>query len=104
MGPMQFLPTTFVEYAVTSIGNDINSSKDSIFATANMYHQNIIKNGGWPVGLPKAIYDYNHSLSYVNQIEQDAFYIQMHTPSSLLSDAQREVTSDEQNKNATITS
>lgn len=101
MGPMQFLPTTFVAYAVTDIGTDINSSKDSIFATANMYHQNILRSGGWPTGLSQAIFDYNHSQAYVQKIEQDAFYIQTHTPPALLIQAQKEVLQNGKNQNAT---
>ena len=89
-GPMQFLAPTFEEYEVKTIGTDINSEKDAVFATANMYSQNIAKNGGWPVGLPDAIFDYNHSHKYVQQIENVAGYIVKNTPKKLIKRAEKE--------------
>lgn len=67
IGPMQFLPSTFAEYGVTAPGQhgkpNINNVYDAIFSTANM-----LSKEGASDNLRQAIYDYNHSVSYVNSV------------------------------------
>jgi membrane-bound lytic murein transglycosylase B len=62
-GPMQFLPSTFRHYA--NEGNDICALKDSVYAGASL-----LANGGADVGdIDSALYNYNHSMSYVNLVK-----------------------------------
>ena len=57
-GPMQFMPSTFRHY---SDGGDICNLRDSIFAAANL-----LANSGADAGdIDGALYNYNHSMSYV---------------------------------------
>jgi membrane-bound lytic murein transglycosylase B len=65
VGPMQFLPATFAEYALAA-GHpdpDILDPHDAIFAAAAMLDRNGISRdfGG-------AIYDYNHDWGYVRLV------------------------------------
>jgi peptidoglycan DL-endopeptidase CwlO len=62
VGPMQFLPSTFAEYASAAghPGADILDPHDSIFAAAKMLNHN-----GAATNLWGAIYSYNHAAWYV---------------------------------------
>lgn len=69
-GPMQFEPATFAEYAlpVPAGGADPPSPYDpvdAIYAAARDLCANGARNG---VDLPGAVYSYNHSDSYVQQV------------------------------------
>ena len=69
MGPMQFLPATFVTYAVDGDhdGNaDIMSAPDAIYTAANY----LCANGaaGGPDSLYRAIWHYNHADWYVQMV------------------------------------
>jgi len=69
MGPMQFLPSTFVQYAVDGDhdGNaDIMSAPDAIFTAANYLCANGAGDG--PDGLYRAIWHYNHADWYVQMV------------------------------------
>jgi len=62
-GPMQFLPSTFRHYATD--GSDICSVKDSVYAAANL-----LAAGGADSGdITSALFNYNHSMSYVNLVK-----------------------------------
>ena len=69
-GPMQFLPATFAAYALpVPPGGQTPASPydptDAIYAAA----RDLCTNGaGQPATLPAAIYDYNHSTSYVDEV------------------------------------
>jgi membrane-bound lytic murein transglycosylase B len=65
VGPMQFLPSTFAEYAWAAghLGADILEPHDAIFAAAAM-----LKNHGAPADLRGAIYAYNHAGWYVDLV------------------------------------
>lgn len=61
-GPMQFLPSTFRAY---SDGGDICSLRDAVFAGANL-----LASGGADSGdIDSALFNYNHSMSYVNLVK-----------------------------------
>lgn len=67
-GPMQFMPSTFNEYGVDGDGDgtaDINNVSDAIFSAANLLCAN---GAGDPAHLATAIWNYNHSQAYVNQV------------------------------------
>ena len=69
MGPMQFLPSTFVSYAVDGDGDgnaDIMSAPDAIFTAAHY----LCANGaaGSPDALYRAIWHYNHADWYVQMV------------------------------------
>lgn len=59
-GPMQFLPSTFEQYAP---GGDIDAPDDAILAAARMLRAN-----GAPGDLDAALYAYNHSSHYVRAV------------------------------------
>ncbi len=62
-GPMQFMPSTFRHYA--NEGNDICSLRDSVFAGANL-----LAAGGADRGdIDSALFNYNHSRSYVELVK-----------------------------------
>lgn len=67
-GPMQFMPSTFASYGVDGDGDgeaNISSVTDSIFSSANLLCAN---GAGDPAHLASAVWDYNHSESYVNEV------------------------------------
>ena len=69
MGPMQFLPATFVSYAVDgdSDGNaDIMSAPDAIYTAAHYLCANGASGG--PDALYRAIWHYNHADWYVQMV------------------------------------
>lgn len=62
-GPMQFMPSTFRAYAYS--GANICDLKDSVFAAANL-----LASGGASEGdIDSALFNYNHSYSYVNKVK-----------------------------------
>ena len=67
-GPMQFMPPTFVAYAVDGDGDgitDINNVSDAIFSAARLLCAN---GGGEPARLASAIWNFNHSQAYLNEV------------------------------------
>ena len=67
-GPMQFMPSTFESYGIDGNGDgqaDINDVKDAIFSAANLLCAN---GAGDPARLATAIWNYNHSQTYVNEV------------------------------------
>jgi len=62
-GPMQFLPSTFRAY---SDGGDICNVRDAIFAAANL----LTKSGADVGDIDGALFNYNHSTSYVRTVKQ----------------------------------
>ncbi len=67
-GPMQFLAATWAAYGVDANGDgkaDRWDPADAIFAAANYLHAS-----GAPDDIPAALYAYNHSPSYVDQVLQ----------------------------------
>jgi cell wall-associated NlpC family hydrolase len=64
-GPMQFLPATFAEYSWASGSPDpsIDDPRDAIYAAAALLVDNDVRDH--PRG---ALYAYNHSDAYVNQV------------------------------------
>lgn len=67
-GPMQFMPATFDSYGVDGNGDgqaDINDVGDAIFSAANLLCAN---GAGDPARLATAIWNYNHSQTYVNEV------------------------------------
>ncbi len=67
-GPMQFLPSTFVEFATDGDGDgiaDINDPADAIYSTAKMLCADGAKNGQ---DLQGAIFAYNHDTTYVQDV------------------------------------
>jgi hypothetical protein len=67
-GPMQFLPSTFSAYGVDGDGDgrkDIDNVTDAVFSAANLLCAN---GAGEPARLPSAIWNYNHSDAYVNEV------------------------------------
>lgn len=61
-GPMQFIPSTFRAY---SDGGDICNLRDAVFAGANL-----LASGGAGSGdIDSALFNYNHSTSYVNLVK-----------------------------------
>ncbi|WAH35114.1 LysM peptidoglycan-binding domain-containing protein [Alicyclobacillus dauci] len=66
IGPMQFMPETFRIYAVPAPGHkypNIHNVQDAIYTAAHM-----LKEKGFNRDPYHAIYDYNHSVSYVSDI------------------------------------
>ncbi len=67
-GPMQFMPATFQRYAVTAPGcqgaPDINNLDDAIYTAAHMLAAN-----GFARNPSAALYQYNHSMAYVDAVE-----------------------------------
>jgi hypothetical protein len=67
-GPMQFMPATFDAYGTDGDGDgraDINDVEDAVFSAANLLCAN---GAGDPARLATAIWNYNHSQIYVNQV------------------------------------
>ena len=66
-GPMQFLPSTFRAYAVDGDGDgtaSIYSVVDSVYSAANYISANMRTKGS----IEGALWQYNHSWSYVNKV------------------------------------
>ena len=62
-GPMQFIPSTFRAYK--NEGDNICGLRDSIFAAANL-----LASGGAASGdINSALFNYNHSYSYVEKVK-----------------------------------
>ena len=67
-GPMQFMPATFEVYGMDGDADgitDINDLEDAIFSAANLLCAN---GAGNPERLASAIWNYNHSDEYVNEV------------------------------------
>lgn len=67
-GPMQFMPSTFESYGVDGDGDgiaNVNDVEDAVFSAANLLCAN---GAGDPARLATAIWNYNHSQEYVNQV------------------------------------
>lgn len=67
-GPMQFLSSTFAAYGVDGDGDgraEIDDVVDAIFSAANLMCAN---GAGDPARLASAIWNYNHSQAYVNEV------------------------------------
>ncbi len=67
-GPMQLMPSTFESYGVDGDGDNranINDVEDAIFSAANLLCAN---GAGDPARLATAIWNYNHSQTYVNEV------------------------------------
>ncbi|MDD5486434.1 MAG: lytic transglycosylase domain-containing protein [Dehalococcoidales bacterium] len=62
-GPMQFIPSTFRHYA--NEGSDICSLNDSVYAAANL----LASSGADTGDIDSALFNYNHSTSYVNLVK-----------------------------------
>lgn len=62
-GPMQFMPSTFRAYAES--GANICDLRDSIFAAANL----LARSGASDGNIDKALFNYNHSWSYVKKVK-----------------------------------
>ena len=71
IGWMQFEPATWAEYAVPvtdpTAAADPNDPQDAIYTAAHMLGAN-----GAPRSWPQAIFDYNHSQAYVQEVQADA--------------------------------
>ncbi|MEY2406938.1 MAG: hypothetical protein QOG39_1854 [Acidimicrobiaceae bacterium] len=71
-GPMQFLPSTWSAYGVDGDGDgraDINDLADAVFSAAN----HLCANGASdPARLRSALWNYNHSTAYVDDVLQVA--------------------------------
>jgi hypothetical protein len=67
-GPMQFMPETFEAYGVDGDRDGelrINDLEDAVFSAAHLLCAN---GAGDPAHLATAIWDYNHSQTYVSQV------------------------------------
>jgi Transglycosylase SLT domain len=67
-GPMQFMPATFDRYAVDGDRDGrvaINDLEDAMFTAAGYLCAN---GAGDPTRLPQAVWNYNHSWGYVDQV------------------------------------
>ena len=67
MGPMQFMEPTFNHYKVDGSGDglaDICSVQDSIYTAAHYLQENRDVSGS----IGQALYQYNHSMAYVNKV------------------------------------
>ena len=67
-GPMQFMPGTFQSYGIDGDGDgraNIDDVEDAIFSAANLLCAN---GAGDPARLATAIWNYNHSQTYVNEV------------------------------------
>lgn len=65
---MQFMPSTFEAYGVDGDGDgraDVNDVEDAIFSAANLLCAN---GAGDPARVATAIWNYNHSQRYVNEV------------------------------------
>jgi cell wall-associated NlpC family hydrolase len=65
-GPMQFLAGTWQRYGIDADGNgsaDRWDPVDAVFSAANY-----LRASGAPANIPAAVYAYNHSQAYVNQV------------------------------------
>jgi cell wall-associated NlpC family hydrolase len=65
-GPMQFLASTWQSYGIDADGNGIADRwdpVDAIFSAANY-----LRASGAPNDIPAAVYAYNHSQAYVNEV------------------------------------
>jgi cell wall-associated NlpC family hydrolase len=65
-GPMQFLAATWQTYGIDADGNgtaDRWDPVDAVFSAANY-----LRVSGAPNNIPAAVYAYNHSQAYVNQV------------------------------------
>jgi cell wall-associated NlpC family hydrolase len=65
-GPMQFLAGTWQRYGIDADGNgsaDRWDPVDAVFSAANY-----LRASGAPENIPAAVYAYNHSQAYVNQV------------------------------------
>ena len=71
IGWMQFEPATWAEYAVSvtdpTAAADPNDPQDAIYTAAHMLSAN-----GAPRDWPQAIFDYNHSQAYVEEVQAEA--------------------------------
>ncbi|MBF8377475.1 LysM peptidoglycan-binding domain-containing protein [Alicyclobacillus mali] len=66
IGPMQFMPSTFAIFGVPAPGHttpDIHNVEDAIYSAANMLHQE-----GFSTDPYYAIWTYNHSATYVEDV------------------------------------
>lgn len=67
-GPMQFMPSTFQHYAVKAPGHhgvpNIDNVYDAIYTAAHM-----LAADGYATNPSAAIYQYNHSMAYVQSVE-----------------------------------
>lgn len=73
-GPMQFMPGTWRGYGVDGNGDgvaDISDVTDAIYTGANY----LAKSGADEGRIDDALYNYNHSLSYVNKVKTIAYEI-----------------------------
>lgn len=67
VGPMQFMPATFAHYALDGDGNGTRTITD--FDDALLSAGNYLRAGGADKGrYSAALYDYNHSYTYVNNV------------------------------------
>jgi cell wall-associated NlpC family hydrolase len=69
-GPMQFEPTTFAEYAVDADPSgplSVYDPADAIYTAAAMLCANGAASGT-PAGISQAVFAYNHSQAYVNDV------------------------------------
>ena len=69
-GPMQFLPTTFAQYAVNADPGHLLTPydpADAIYTAARMLCANGAR-GGTRAGIQQAIFDYNHATWYVTDV------------------------------------
>ena len=84
VGPMQFLPATFAEYDWASGSTDpsIDDPRDAIYAAAAMLVDNNVRDNP-----RQALYAYNHSNSYVDQVLSWAAIYQGQDGSALAGDA-----------------
>jgi cell wall-associated NlpC family hydrolase len=84
VGPMQFLPATFAEYdwASGSTNPSIDDPRDAIYAAAALLVDNNIRDNP-----RQALYAYNHSGSYVDQVLSWAAIYQGRDGSTLAGDA-----------------
>ncbi len=74
MGPMQFMPGTWRAYEVDGNGDgvaDITDVTDAIYTAANY----LAKSGADAGDIDGAIYNYNHSATYVNKVKTIAYEI-----------------------------
>jgi membrane-bound lytic murein transglycosylase B len=75
-GPMQFMPGTWRAYGVDGNGDgvkDINNVVDAIYGAANL----LARGGAAGGNIDGALFNYNHSNSYVNKVKEVAYSIGM---------------------------
>lgn len=73
-GPMQFMPSTWRAYGIDGNGDgkaDISDVTDAIYTAANY----LAKSGADEGRISQALFNYNHSKSYVNLVEGIAYEI-----------------------------